>query len=391
MKKPELLSPVGNWAMLRAAVDSGCDSVYFGIKGLNMRASAQNFELKDLRKIAKEPVKKYLALNTTVFDDELPKIRHIIEKAYSAGIDAIICWDLAVLQITKDIGLNAHISTQASIANTEALKLLKKLGVARVIMARELNMEQLKQIKKETDIELECFIHGAMCVALSGRCFMSHEMFGKSANRGECLQSCRREYLIKDMQDGKELVLGSNYVLSAKDLCTLPFLDKLMFLDAFKIEGRTRSPEYVKIVTECYRKAIDSCFGGDFTEKLKKELVDKLKTVYNRGFSNGFYLGLPTSNDFATIEGSAATRKKLEIGKVTNFYKNKGVMVARLIKDVKVGDDILIIGNKTGVVEQQIKSMQIEYKDIKKAKSGELVAVKTDKPVRENDLVFKWV
>lgn len=392
MKKPELISPAGDFISLKAAIDANCDAVYFGLKEFNMRQSAKNFTLKDLKQIGKLPIKKYLTLNTIIYDNELKKVKTILEKAYSNNIDAVVCWDPAVIELSKDIGLRIHLSTQASVANLESANFYKRLGIKRIVLARELSLKQIKEIKEKTNLEIETFIHGALCVSISGRCFISQFLHNRSANRGDCLQPCRRPYLIANPETGKHLRIGNSYILSPKDLCTLPFLDKLIKakIDAFKIEGRSRSPEYVKTVTECYRTAIDAYYKDEFNKKLIDSLLKKLQTVYNRKFSSGFFLGLPTSDDFTDIENSASTKKKIEIGKVINYYKNKGVVAIKLTSDnLKINDTILIMGNKTGVVEEKITSMQINYKNIKSVKKGEIVAIALKNRVRENDTVYK--
>ncbi|MBW2977303.1 U32 family peptidase, partial [Candidatus Woesearchaeota archaeon] len=278
-----------------------------------------------------------------------------------------------------------HLSTQASVSNSKAAKFYKKLGIKRIILARECNLKHIKEIKKKVKgLEIEVFIHGAMCVAVSGRCFTSQFLFKKSANRGECLQPCRREYVITD-EEGKKLKVGNNYILSPKDLCTLPFITKLITagIDAFKIEGRNRSPEYVKTVTEVYREAIDN---KNFN---KSKLFEKLKTVYNRDFSSGFFLGLPTAKDFTGVYGSKATEKKQYIGFVKNFYKKPNVAEIKLeAGNLKIGDKIMIQGNKTGVIQEKINSMEIFHKIIKIAKKGSSVGIKLVNQVRENDKVY---
>lgn len=394
-KKPELLAPVADFVMLRAAIGAGADAVYFGIKGLNMRSlGAKNFEIKDLKKITdichKNKVKAYLTVNTIIYENELSSVKKILNSAKSAKIDAIICWDLAVIREAKKLNLPIHISTQANISNSESTEFYKKLAAERIILARECSLKQIKQIIKKTKIEVEVFVHGAMCVSVSGRCFLSQFLFGKSANRGECLQPCRRSYIAKDIEDDFELEIQNNYVLSPKDLCTLPFLDKLIKagIKGFKIEGRARSPEYVKTVTETYRKAIDLYFEKKFNKKTKEKLLEKLKTVYNRGFGSGFYLGKPIEQ-WAGIYGSKATTKKIYLGKVKNFYKKLSVAEIKLeAGSIKKGDKIMFQGNKTGVFTQDVGDIEINHKKVLRAEKGKNIALKTEKIVRENDLVF---
>ncbi len=394
MKKPELLSPASNWPMLVAAINAGADSVYFGLKQLNMRATAKNFELRELKKIAdychKNNVKAYLTLNTIIYEDELKTLNKILNKAKEAKIDAVICWDLAVIQYAKKIKMPIILSTQASVSNSAAIKEYEKVGVKRITLARECSLEQIKNISKKTKLEIEVFIHGAMCVSISGRCFISQFLFNKSANRGECLQPCRRSYIAKDAEEGHELEIENHYVMSPKDLCTLPFIEKLIEakIDCFKIEGRARSPEYIKVVTEVYREAIDAYFDKKLNEKLTKNLAKKLEKVYNRGFSSGFYLGKPL-HEWNDVYGSKATERKFYLGKVLNYYRKVGVAEIKIEnKNVKIGDKIIIIGNKTGVVETVIKSMKKEYKKIDAAKKGSKVGIKINDLVRENDKVY---
>lgn len=389
----ELLSPVSDRVMLKAAIDAGANAVYFGLKNLNMRATAKNFTIEELPEIVKichdNNVKVFLTVNTIIYNSELEEMKSVIAGAKAAGVDIIICWDMAVINECKKQGIAFHVSTQASVANTEAAKFYKELGAERIVLARECTLEQIKEIKKSSGIEIETFIHGAMCVSVSGRCFMSHHLFNRSANKGDCLQPCRREYKIID-EENNELILGNDYVMSPKDLCALPFLDKLIDagIDCFKIEGRARSPEYVKVVTECYRKAIDAHKQGKFNKALVDELVEKLKTVYNRGFSRGFYFGTPTGEDFTDTSGSKATEKKIYVGYITNFFKEPCVAAIKLeAGGVKVGDKIMVQGETTGVKEQIIESMEINHKPVKEAEKC-LVGIKLSFEARENDKVF---
>ncbi len=398
--KPELLAPAGSWESLRAAIQAGADAVYFGIKVLNMRANAKNFEETELSKVVKEchknKVKAYLTLNTIVYENELEKLKRVLEKAKLAEVDAIICWDHSVIKICNELGLTVHLSTQASISNSEAALFYKSLGVSRIILARECSLEQIKEInsKIKTDnqnIEIECFIHGAMCVAVSGRCLTSQFLFNKSANRGQCLQPCRRQYKVKDIETGDELYLNNNYVMSPKDLCTIPIIDKLIDakIDCFKIEGRNRAPEYVKTVVSVYRQAIDACFEGNFTKQLKDKLLKKLETVYNRKFHTGFYLGTPTNDDFTDLYGSASKVQKIYIGFVKNYYKNVSVGEVKIeTNEIKVGDKLMITGKSTGVLEFVNVSMEINGKKVKTGKKGDRIGIKIDKIVRPNDKVF---
>jgi len=392
--KPKLLSPAGDWVSLRAAISSGADAVYFGVKSLNMRAGAKNFELGELGKVVslchKKKVKAYLCINTIVYENEISKLVKLLKEAKRCKVDAVICWDFAVIGLCEKLKIPIHVSTQASISSFESLRVLcnKFKMIESVNLARELSLEQIKKIVKKSKVKIETFVHGAMCVSVSGRCFLSQEVFGKSANRGECLQPCRRKYIVKDIEEKHEFLLGKDYVLSPKDLCALPVLDKLVEsgVNVFKIEGRNRSPEYVKVVTSVYRKVIDS-------KKLSKKIIDnglkKLKTVYNRGFHTGFYLGIPTNDDFTKAYGSVATKQKQYVGFVKNFYKKVKVAEIKIeTGSLKVGDTVMVQGNKTGVFEQKIKSMQINHKNVKKVKKSDRVGLKVNKVVRTNDKVF---
>lgn len=387
-KKPkyELLAPAGNFPMLVAAVKAGVDAVYFGLKEFSMRSGAKNFTIKDLDKIkeicAPKNIKKYLTMNVIVYDGEISKVEKII-KEIKNKVDAIICWDLSVIQLCKKYKIPFHISTQASVSNLEAAKFYKKLGAERIVLARELNLKQIKKISKVIDIE--CFIHGAMCVAVSGRCFLSQHLFGRSANRGECTQTCRRAYTITD-SDGKQLSLRENTIMSAKDLCTLPFVEKLKKagIKSFKIEGRNRDPRYVDFVVRAYRKAFDK----KLTKKEIDQSLEELEKVYNRGFSSGFYLGSPTSDDFATIEHSAAKEKKHFIGKILHYYPKINVGTLKLVSQLKVGDQINIIGNTTGIEKMEVKRIEIKGKPVMQAKKGQEIAIKIISRIRKNDEVY---
>ncbi|MFH1152153.1 MAG: peptidase U32 family protein [Nanoarchaeota archaeon] len=389
MVKYELLAPAGDFPMLVAAVKAGADAVYFGLKEFNMRASAKNFTIKDLDKISEickpKNVKRYLTLNTIIYDDEIQKLMDLIKKV-KGKVDAVICWDLAVIQLCKKHKVPFHISTQASISNTDSAKFYKKLGAERIVLARELNLQQIKEISKI--IPIECFIHGAMCVAVSGRCFTSQFLFNKSANRGECIQPCRRSYIVQDKQEGYELEIDNNRVMSAKDLCTLPFIEELKNagITSFKIEGRIRDARYVDAVVQTYRKALDN----NLNKKEIQELVEELKKVYNREFSSGFYLGAPTSDDFSKVEHSAAKERKHFVGKVTHYYPKVGVAKIMLSSNLKVGDNIIIIGKTTGIEKSKIKRIEIENKPIQQGKKGEEVGVKLPE-VRKGDEVYKIV
>ena len=386
--KYELLAPVGDFPMLAAAVNAGADAVYFGLKEFSMRANAKNFGISDLIEIRKvcndslRKVKMFLTLNTIIYDRELGKMEKVIKKI-KGKVDAVICWDLSVIQLCKKHKIPFFISTQASVANKQAALFYKKLGAKRVVLARELDLKQVKEISKIIDVEAFC--HGAMCVAVSGRCFMSQFTFGKSANRGECLQNCRRTYIVKDKQEGFELELDNDTVLSAKDLCTLPFIEKLKSagIMSFKIEGRNRDPRYVDTVVRVYRKALDK----KLSKKEIEEGMAELKRVYNRGFSSGVYLGLPSADDFAKKENNSATEKKHFVGKVTHYFNKVSVAAIKLSSELNVGDDILIIGPTTGIVKDKVERIEIDGVSVKKAGKGQYVGIKLPS-VRKGDEVY---
>ncbi|MDP3581105.1 MAG: peptidase U32 family protein [Ignavibacteria bacterium] len=398
IKKPELLAPAGNWAMLNTAIKSGANAIYFGVKQLNMRAAAGNFDISELDEIVKvcaeSNVKAHLTLNTIVYENELGELDEIIRAAKQAGIELIICWDMSVIQKCMEHQVPFCISTQASISNSASIKFYENLGASRVVLARECTLDKIRDIKSKSKIKIETFVHGAMCVAVSGRCFMSHELFGKSANRGECLQPCRREFEVIDKDQSGSLVLGEDYVMSPKDLCTIEILDKLIEagIDSFKIEGRKRAPEYIAKVVSTYRQAIDLYFDGKLTPEIKKQFVEELQKVYNRGFSTGFYLGIPSTKDFANIYGSAATTKKSYVGKVVNYYKKSNVVSVKLEADaMSVGETIYIIGNTTGTIELKIDRLMLDEKELTTSEKGTEITFKCSELVRPNDRIYKIV
>ncbi len=396
MKKPELMAPAGDWTMLRTAVQSGANAVYFGVDKLNMRAKAKNFNVRDFKKIAEfckaHNVLSYLTLNSIVYESELKQLEKIVSRAKDSGIDRVICWDLSVIEICKKYNVPFCISTQASVSNSYSIDFYKSIGAKRIVLARECLLSEIKKIRKRTDLEIEVFIHGAMCVAVSGRCFMSHHLFGKSANRGQCIQPCRREYEIYDSATGKSLLLGTDYVMSPKDLCTIEFIDKIIDVgvDSLKIEGRKRSPEYVATTVSVYRKAIDLHFEKKLNTKLKKQFLEELKKVYNKGFSSGFYFGTPSSDDYSSVEGSLATTRKKYLGRVLNFYKKNNV--AHILIEsgtIKSDDEILVIGETTGLVQHKISSLKVNDSEGELAKKGDEITIQLNSLVRRNDKIYK--
>jgi putative protease len=394
-QKPELMAPAGDWTMLRTAVQAGANAVYFGVDKLNMRSKAANFTVDELPEIVKycreNKVKTYLTINSIVFEEEIKELEDIIISAKNSEIDNIICWDLSVAELCSKHNLPFCISTQGSVSNSLAASIYKKLGAVRIVLARECSLEEIKKIRANTDLEIEAFVHGAMCIAVSGRCFMSHHMFGQSANRGECVQSCRREFEVYDSSSDKSLILGEDYVMSPNDLCTIGFIDKLIEagIDSFKIEGRKRSPEYVAKTVSVYRRAIDLYFEGKLTDDIKKEMLEELKQVYNRGFSSGFYFEIPSSENYADIHGSKATKRKEYLGKVLNYFqKPKVVHILIESGSLNQNDDLLIIGETTGVIENKVNSFLRNDEAATSAEKGDEVTFVIDDLVRPRDKVY---
>lgn len=398
IKKPELLAPVGDWKMLHAAIKGGADAIYFGLDKLNMRAKAQNFTLENLFELTsicnEHNVDTHLTLNSVVYENELDELDEILLGAKKAGVTMIICWDMSVISKCLEHDMPFCISTQASISNSASANYYKNLGAKRIVLARECTLEMIKSIKQNSEMEIETFVHGAMCVAVSGRCFMSHHVFGNSANRGECIQPCRREFKIYDESDDYSLLIGEDYVMSPKDLCTIEFIDDLMDagIDSFKIEGRKRSPEYILKVVSVYRKAIDLHSDNKLTSEIKQELLEELKKVYNRGFSSGFYHDKPSGDDYTIKYGSSATTRKVYVGKVVNYFKKTNIAQVKVeSQNLNKGDSGYIIGDTTGVVELTFDEMQVDSKIIVTAEKGDDLTFYCDKILRRNDKLFKIV
>jgi putative protease len=390
--KIELLAPAGDFECLTAAIDAGADAVYFGLKEFNMRQRAKNFNLKDLKKIKAiceknktKKIKRYLTLNTIIYDNELKKVENIIKKSKSY-VDAIICSDFSVINLCWKYKVPFHISTQMSVSNINTADFFKKLGAKRIILARELNLSQIKKISKL--IPTEIFIHGAMCLAVSGRCLTSQFLFNQSANKGLCIHPCRRYYNVKD-DEGNELRVDNNYIFSAKDLCALPFIEELKKSGAiaFKIEGRNKEPEYVYTVTKIYRKAIDK----KMTKQEIENSLEELNKVYNKGFSSGFYFKSPTPDDFSITENSSAKESKQFIGKIYHYYDKIEVGLLKLnTGKLKIEDEAYIIGKISGVIRHKINSMEIKHKSVNEAKKGDEVGIKLPK-CRKGDELYKIV
>lgn len=404
-KQVEIMSPVGSYEALYAAIEAGADSVYFGVEGLNMRSrSANNFTIEDLKNIAdiasQNGVKTYLTLNTVVYDGELDYMQAILNAAKESGVSAVIAADLAVISYARSINLEVHLSTQCNITNREAVKFFSQFADV-IVTARELSLDKVKDITtwiKENDIkgpsgrmlEIECFVHGALCMAVSGKCYISLDNANQSANRGACLQFCRRPYKVTDLDGGTELMIDNQYIMSPKDLKTLDFLDKV--LDAgvrvLKIEGRGRSPEYVKVVTRVYKEAAQAWLNGEWSEDKLEKWNEDLKKVYNRGFWDGYYLGQRVG-EWTKKYGSQATTKKTFIGTVTNYFKNISVAEIKIeTGELKVGDNIYIMGPTTGVYEDRVEEIRVDLKPTEKTVKGEFCSIATKGVVRRGDKLY---
>ena len=405
----ELMAPAGDFTSLQAALDNGADSVYFGVEQLNMRARASmNFTLEDLPEISRrckeKGVRTYLTLNTIIYDHDLSIIKRLLDKAKEADLTAVIAMDQAVIAYARQIGMEVHISTQINITNIETVKFYS-LFADTMVMSRELSVSQIKKICQQIEkeqikgpsgnlVEIEIFGHGALCMAVSGKCYLSLHSHNSSANRGACKQNCRKKYTVIDQESGFEIELDHEYMMSPKDLCTIGFLDQIVDagVKVLKLEGRGRAPEYVARVTKCYREAIDCIAEGTFSQEKVEEWMKLLETVYNRGFWSGYYLG-QKMGEWSPNSGSNATQKKVYIGKGRHFYPKSNI-AEFLIEayDLSVGDSVLVQGPTTGSQELVIESMMVENKgQSEKATKSEVVTFKTDFRVRPSDKLYKIV
>lgn len=405
----EIMSPAGSYESLHAAIQGGANSVYFGIGKLNMRSrSASNFTTDDLREIVRickeNNIKSYLTLNIVVYDGDLAAMREIIDIAKEAGVSAVIAADVAVMLYARQQGVEVHLSTQLNIANVDALKFYAQFADV-VVLARELNMEQVAAIYKAIQeerikgpkgelIRIEMFCHGALCMAVSGKCYLSLHELNASANRGACYQVCRHGYRLIDDERDIEIQVDNQYLMSPKDLKTIHFLNKM--IDAgvrvFKIEGRARGPEYVKLVTQCYNEAINACLDGTFTDEKVEMWDNRLKTVFNRGFWNGYYLGQRLGEWSATY-GSEATKRKVYVAKGMKYFSKLGVaeFLVETGYGVKEGDELLIMGPTTGVLELKAENMQVDYKPAQEVRRGELFSIAVPCKIRPSDKLYKIV
>lgn len=407
LKDFEIMAPVGSRDSLAAAIQAGADSVYFGIGTLNMRShSANPFTIDDLKEIAQvcaeHDMKSYLTVNTIIYDGDMDQMHQIIDAAKEANISAVIASDVAVMTYARQIGQDVHLSTQLNISNVEALRFYAQFADV-VVLARELNLEQVAEIHKHIveenicgpsgrQVRIEMFCHGALCMAVSGKCYMSLHESGKSANRGECRQICRRSYVVTDRETGDELMIDNKYIMSPKDLKTIHFMNKM--IDAgvrvFKIEGRARGPEYVRVVAQCYKEALTSVLDGTFTDAKIEVWNEKLKAVFNRGFWDGYYLG-QRLGEWTKNYGSAATERKIYVGKGVKYFSNLGVAEFLVeAAEISVGDKLLVTGPTTGALFLTLEEARVELKPVQTVHKGEHFSVKMDK-IRPSDKLFKLV
>lgn len=414
-KDINIMAPAGNFECLHAAIQGGADSVYFGVEKLNMRShSANNFKMTDLQEICdicrEHGVETYLTLNIVLYNEDLEDMRRTLDAAKAADVTAVIASDMAAIIYARQIGVEVHISTQLSISNSEALRFYAQYADV-IVLARELNLHQVKEIKDIIDregitgpsgkpVRIEMFAHGALCMAISGKCYLSLHEYGASANRGSCYQICRRSYEVTDLETGNRLVVDNKYIMSPKDLCTIEFMDKIIDagVTVFKIEGRARPAEYVKRVASCYRRAADAVCEGSYTPEFAAGLKKELSEVFNRGFWDGYYQGARLGQ-WSEVYGSKATRKKVYSGKVTNWFGKLGV--AEILVEsasLKKGDRILIIGPSTGVVEMTVPEIRVDLKETAQADKGIYCSIPVEAALlescggklRRSDKVYIW-
>ena len=400
------MAPVGSYESLMAAIQGGADSVYFGIEGLNMRSrSSNNFTIDDLRKIAsiceEHGLKSYLTVNTVIYGEDLPLMRRIIDAAKEAGVSAIIAADVAAMSYANEIGQEVHLSTQLNISNAEALKFYARFADV-VVLARELNLTQVHEIYRQIIeqhitgpkgelIRIEMFAHGALCMAVSGKCYLSLHEMNASANRGACMQICRRAYTVRDKDSDIELDIENQYIMSPKDLKTIHFMNKMMDagVRVFKIEGRARGPEYVRIVTECYKEAVRAYCRGEFTEEKIADWDERLSKVFNRGFWNGYYLG-QRLGEWSSKYGSGATRRKVYVARGIKYFDKIGVAEFEMeCGSLHVGDEILITGPTTGAVMQKVEEIRVDLKPVEETRKGERFSIRVGEKVRASDRLYK--
>lgn len=402
------MAPVGSKESLVAAIQSGADSVYFGIGRLNMRShSANHFTIDDLNYIARmcnrKGIKTYLTVNTVIYGDDLGTMHEIIDAAKTAGISAVIASDVAVMIRCREVGMEVHLSTQLNISNIEALKFYAQFADV-VVLARELNMKQVAEINRQIIeqnitgpggelVRIEMFCHGALCMAISGKCYMSLHDANRSANRGECVQICRRSYTVTDNETGTQLEIDNKYIMSPKDLKTVRFIDQMMNagVRVFKIEGRARGPEYVHTVVSCYKEAIASVLNGTFSENKKDEWDERLASVFNRGFWDGYYQG-QTMGEWTRNYGNKSTEKKVLVGKVIKYFSRLRVAeISVEASEISVGEKILITGTTTGIMNFRAEEIRYELEPVEKAEKGWRVSIPVPRKVRPNDKIYKLI
>ena len=403
----EVMAPVGSWDSLMAAIQGGAGSVYFGLGKLNMRArSSVNFTLDDLAKIVEvckeNGVKSYLTLNTVLYDQDIPVMKGLVDAAAVNGVSAVIVSDQSAIEYARERGVEVHLSTQLNISNYQSLKFYARYADV-AVLARELSLDQVSEIHRQIIdnqlrgpsgnlIRLELFVHGALCMAISGKCYLSLHQYNYSANRGSCLQGCRRSYRVIDNETGDELVIDNEYIMSPKDLCTISFLDKIIEsgISVLKIEGRARPPEYVKTVSMCYREAVESIEAGNFVSVKINEWENRLKQVFNRGFWDGYYLGQKLG-EWSEVYGSKASRRKEYLGKGSNYFPNIGVAEFVMeTKSLSVGDHVLITGPTTGALELEVKELRLDDKPVNEVKKGDRFSMKVDEKIRRSDKLYRW-
>ncbi|MBQ7458274.1 MAG: U32 family peptidase, partial [Bacteroidales bacterium] len=401
----EIMAPAGNFECLQAAIQGGADSVYFGVGNLNMRShSANNFAVEDLPEVCRicreAGIKSYLTVNITFYNEDLEPMRQLLKAARQAGVTAVIASDMAAIIEARRLGIEVHISTQLSISNTESLRFYAQFADV-IVLARELTLFQVKDIHEAIVregikgpsgnlVRIELFCHGALCMAVSGKCYLSLHAHNASANRGSCYQVCRRSYLVTDTDDGNQLEIDNKYIMSPKDLCTIEFMDRIIDagVTVFKIEGRARSGEYVKTAARAYRDAADAVQNGTYTAEYGTELKARLATVFNRGFWDGYYLGAKMG-EWSDVYGNKATRTKKYIGKITNWFEKLGVAEVQIeTGEISVGDPVIISGPTTGVLEFDIPEIRVDLKPVQTARKGDLCSIPCKTKLRRSDKIF---
>jgi len=404
----EIMAPVGSYESLRAAIQGGANSVYFGVSQLNMRSkSTNNFTFEDMHEIVgickENNIRTYLTVNTIIYDHDITMMKKLLTEAKKANITAIIASDQAAINYASEIGLEIHISTQLNVSNSETVKFYAKFADV-MVTARELSLNQVRaitdRIKEENicgpsgkPVQIEIFAHGALCQAVSGKCYLSLHEQNTSANRGACLQTCRKAYIVTEKESGKQLEIDNEYIMSPKDLCTINFLNKVMDagVSVLKIEGRARGPEYVQTVCECYNEAIHAYIDGSYDEDKIADWMERLSTVFNRGFWDGYYLGRKLG-EWSHKYGSLATKRKVYVGKITNYFSKLKVAELKIeTNDLQIGDDMLITGPTTGLVKTKAKEIRVELESVEKAEKGVRCSFPSETLLRRSDKVYKWV